>query len=90
MSRGASSGGGKSSLDYLFESDRNLFLSKGSKEPTLPPFALDSDVKARDNETTATALEAPHSSSSKDQELKSGKVVRNLFYIIDCSHQSLD
>jgi hypothetical protein len=78
MSRGVSSGGGKSSLDYLFESDQKPALTEGTKKTTNPPFALDYDGKVNNNETNATALEAAHSTSSRDQELKLGKV-RNYF-----------
>ncbi|KAJ4773820.1 spiral1 [Rhynchospora pubera] len=76
MSRGVSSGGGKSSLDYLFESDQKLLLIKGTRKSTPPPFALDSDGKGRDNEMQTTAVGATPSSGSRDQEQKLGKVSR--------------
>jgi hypothetical protein len=79
MSRGVSSGGGKSSLDYLFESDQNPSLTEGTKKTTSPSFALDSDGKGRDNETNTTVLGADHSTGSRDQELQLGKAVRNYF-----------
>lgn len=64
-------------LTTSFKSDQNLFLTKETRQPTPLLFALYSDGKARDNETNASVLGEAQSNSSRYEDLKLGKVVRN-------------
>ncbi|TKY60656.1 SPIRAL 2 protein [Spatholobus suberectus] len=73
MRRGESSGGGQSSLNYLFGSEEQPSQPPPPKTVSLPPYGIDID-----NDNPPTAGRAPSSSTSQVIDRSQGQHLGNI------------